>query len=129
MIKRENIRGRVALRNEVGVLRIEMRGDPSGEDIAACFNEAVAAGMVMLSMPAVIELSDYSGSIDWDAIRTIAAQDNWGTKTGDVPRVAYVTADATFDTVIKLIAALFPDSEHKSFTGVDAALAWAQRAA
>src|SRR5271166_4700800 len=121
MIKRENVRGLIAMRDEAGVLRVEVKGDPTGDDIAACFSEAVAAGIVRPPMPAVIELTDYSGNIAWETIRAIAGQRGWGAQAGDKPRVAYVTSDANFDTVIKLIAALFPDGEHRSFPAVDAA--------
>jgi hypothetical protein len=123
MIKRENIRGRLALRNENGVLRIEAKGDPSGDDVAALFNEALASGLITPPMPTVIELTDYSGNIDWDAIRAIAAQDGWRAGT-EQPRVAYVTTDANFASVIKLVAALFPNTEQKSFASLGAALAW-----
>jgi hypothetical protein len=108
------------------LMRVDVAGETLDNGIVDCFREAIAAGAVRPNMVCLVDLSDFSGGVDWTAIHTIAALVPWGSETDRPSRVAYVTKSAWFSAMLKLASVLFPKAQHRQFSGVQKALRWLQ---
>jgi hypothetical protein len=125
--------GRITLRSERGVLWIALEREPQSADIINCLQDAVAAGLLPSGSPTVVDLRDFSGTIDWTAVRAIrgmlpAGTGGAGGAQDPAPpslRVAYVTRDPLFDSVLKIIRDLFGFARHRYFRDPEQALLWA----
>jgi hypothetical protein len=124
--------GRITLRSERGVLWIKLEREPQSPDIVNCLRDAFAAGLVPMGSPTVVDLLDFSGTIDWPAVRTIRGMlpGDSGAEIGQSTvaprqRIAYVTRDPLFDAVLKIIGDLFGFARHRYFRDPERALLWA----
>ncbi|MDY0883522.1 hypothetical protein ACFPL7_11230 [Dongia soli] len=124
--------GRITLRSDRGVLWIKLEREPQSADIVNCLRDAFAAGLVPTASPTVVDLLDFSGTIDWPAVRIIRGMlpADRGTEIGrevapPSQRIAYVTRDPLFDTVLKIIGDLFGFARHRYFRDPERALLWA----
>lgn len=115
--------GRVVIRLADDILWVTIAGEPSGEEILDCFRRAMAAGLLRRSMRTVVDALDFIGVVDWECIRAIRDMADWG-GDGGVSRVAYVSRDLLFGSLIKLVSILFRRTSHQHFEDRDAALAW-----
>ncbi len=118
----------VELRVEDGILHAEAVGSATGAEARRALAEGLQQGWLRLSMPTLVDMTRFTGSIDWGAMRDIAAMAPWG-QPGDAPasppsRVAYVTRDSLFSLILKLMAAIFPHARHRAFPDRDGALRW-----
>jgi hypothetical protein len=117
---------RVTLSISGNLLRVDVAGETLDNGIVDCFHEAIAAGVVRPNMMCLVDLSDFTGGVDWTAIHAIAGLLPWGSEGGRASRVAYVTKSAWFSAMLKLASVLFPKSQHRQFSGVQKALQWLQ---
>jgi hypothetical protein len=108
------------------LMRVDVAGEALDGSIVDCFREAIAAGVVRPNMVCLVELSDFTGGVDWAAIHAIAELVPWGSEIGRPSRTAYVTKSAWFSAMLKLASVLFPKSQHRQFSGVQKALQWLQ---
>jgi len=121
---RSNGGNRVTLTIEGDFLRVDVAGDALDDSIVDCFREAIAAGAMRPNMVTLVDLSDFSGGVEWPAIHAIAALIPWGSESGRASRVAYVTKSAWFAALLKLVSVLFPKSQHRQFSSVNHAVQW-----
>ena len=117
---------RVTVSITVDLMRVDVAGETLDNGIVDCFREAIAAGAVRPNMVCLVDLSDFTGGVDWAAIHAIAALVPWGSEAGRPSRTAYVTKSAWFSAMLKLASVLFPKSQHRQFSGVQKALQWLQ---
>jgi len=116
--------GRVSVALAEGILRVSVEGDPPGECLVAAFRQGVAAGWITPSMPALVDLSHFIGSVDWAAVREVKTLAPWGTGPSGPTRVAYMVRNSMFGTLILATSALFVNARHRAFTNEADALAW-----
>jgi hypothetical protein len=105
-------------------MRIDVSGEALDEGIVGCFREALAQGVMRPNMLVLVDLSSFTGGIDWSAIHTIVALAPWGSEAGRASKVAYVSKSAWFSALIKLTSVLFPKTQHRQFSGVHHAMPW-----
>jgi hypothetical protein len=121
---RSNGGNRVKLTIEGDFLRVDVAGDALDDSIVDCFKEAIADGAMRPNMVTLVDLSDFSGGVEWPAIHKIAELIPWGSEIGRASRVAYVTKSAWVAALLKLVSVLFPKSQHRQFSGVNHAIQW-----
>lgn len=105
-------------------MRIDVTGETLDHGIVDCFRQALAEGAMRPNMLVLVDLSDFTGGIDWSSIHTIVDLAPWGSETGRASKVAYVNKSVWFSAMIKLTSVLFPKTEHRQFSGVHHALQW-----
>jgi hypothetical protein len=115
-------KARVLLKVTPKRLYVLCDGEPPGKCLSGAFGEAVRGGKIKHSMSALVDLSHYTGQVDWDHVKAVRDMAAWG-KDGD-SNVAYVVRDNIFHSVIKIAAALFTDTRHEPFLDRAAAEAW-----
>jgi hypothetical protein len=108
------------------LMRVDVAGETLDHSIVDCFREAIAAGVVRPNMVCLVDLSNFTGGVDWAAIHAIAELVPWGSESDRPSRTAYVTKSAWFSAMLKLASVLFPKSQHRQFSGVQKALQWLQ---
>ena len=97
-------------------------GEPAGKSISGVFGDAIRAGKVKHSLSALVDLSIFTGSVDWDHIVAVSKMAAWGKDSAT--SVAYVVRDNLFHNLIKIAATMFPDTRHQSFLDRGEAEAW-----
>ncbi len=118
-----SVHGTVTIRCADDILWVRLAGEPTGEELLECFRKAQAAGLLRLSMRTVVDVLDFIGVVDWEAIRVIRDMAPWGSD-GGASRVAYLSKDILFGSLIKLVGILFRQTRHKLFDDREAALSW-----
>ena len=107
-----------------GIAEIVVIGEPDGKTVLACISFAVTSGIMRLPMPVLVDVTEFSGSIDWQSVQAVAAMTNLKMPEGPPSRVAYFAQSGLVSLVIKLLSYLFPKSQHRLFFKRDEALAW-----
>lgn len=116
--------GGVFLKCKEGILWILIEREASAEDLVTCFKQAMSAGWLKLSMLTLVDLTKFTGAVDWGAIRTISKMARWGTDRGEISRVAYLVRDGQFNALVKIVSVLFPLSSHRAFSSAAHAMTW-----
>ena len=116
--------GGVFLRRKDSVLWILVEKEASAADLMTCLKQALQAGWMKLSMPTLVDLTRFTGAVDWGTIRMISKMARWGSDASEVSRVAYLVRDGQFNALVKIVSALFPLSSHRPFSNPEHALTW-----
>ena len=117
--------GEIDIRREAGLLHIRVSGDLHCRVVYEAVRDGYATGLIGLNIPTLVDLSDYTGSIEWAEIIRIAALAPWGASQGEAAgRVAYISPASLFGNIVKVVAGLFRRSRHRHFTSREPALAW-----
>jgi hypothetical protein len=116
--------GGVFLRRREGILWIMVEGEASGDNLVSAFRQALDRGVVDLWMPSLVDLTRFTGAVDWAAVRTVREMAAWGRGNKPKSRVAYVLRDQRVVALVKIIAVLFPRSTHRAFYDVAEAGRW-----
>jgi hypothetical protein len=103
-------------------LYVVAEGEPSGKSLVDTFREGIDKGAVHESMRTLVDMTRFTGAVEWSALHTIRDMGAWGSE-GDA-RVAYVVRNNVFDAVIKIVQILFPDARHRTFDNFTDAIAW-----
>lgn len=120
LISRGPDAGKISLKIGPECLMVLVDGEPDGDTLTACFEDALASGHSNIAMPTLVDLTRFYGQPDWKALRAVRDMAPWGKAC-----VAYVMrADAMPATAIKIAGALFANSQHRIFTNHADALAW-----
>jgi len=114
----------VSLHVEGGLLHIRILGDAPAGGLADCFREALATGVITDSMPALVDLTRFSGRVDWQSVRQISDLVPWGRDETRSSRVAYLSDSPWFGAILKVAAALYPRTAHRRFDDAPTALEW-----
>jgi hypothetical protein len=107
-------------------MQIDITGEALDSGIVDCFRQALTEGAMHPNMLVLVDLSNFTGGIDWSAIHTIIDLAPWGSEAGRASKVAYVNKSAWFSAMIKLTSVLFPKTEHRQFSSGQHALQWLQ---
>ncbi|WP_157089229.1 hypothetical protein [Oceanibaculum pacificum] len=118
------IHGSVTLAVQRDMLWISVTKEAAGEDLLECFRHALASGHLATKMPTLVDLSSFTGNVDWQAIDQIRQLAPWGTGKGPRSRVAYVSRDSFFRFMLKIVEVLFPMTSHRQFDDQAHALEW-----
>jgi hypothetical protein len=117
-------RGRILLRIVNDLLFVDIVGEPSGPDLVDCFRRALATGRLKPCMRTIVDLTDFSGAVDWRAIDTIARMAPWGRGRPGEARVAYIVRNQPFFLLIKAAWARFPLVQYRIFFSRTEAMVW-----
>lgn len=115
--------GRIALKAAGERLHVIVLGEPEGECLTGCFREGLDRGVLRPNMRALVDLTRFTGAVDWSAIYTVRVMAPWGNDK-DASRIAYVVRNNMFGALIKIAGVLFSNSRHRTFDDFDAAVAW-----
>lgn len=122
-----NPRDYADLRVEGAVLVVELAGAVP----LALVREALARGRqdgwITAARPSLIDLSHFTGNIDWAELRAISQMADWTPPGGRILPVAYVSDHALFIMLLKLVQVFFPWAQHRAFSRRDWALDWLMR--
>jgi hypothetical protein len=127
-ISDHTILGGVFLRKKCEILWVLVENEATGDNLVICFTRGLGRGVVDLASPALVDLTRFTGAVDWAAIRAVKDMAVWGRGARRKTRVAYLVRDGQFAALVKIIAALFPRSSHRAFYRLDEAVAWLLRA-
>jgi hypothetical protein len=116
--------GSVSLDFIDGILWVLVEGEPSGDDLQSCIKQALDAGVLGLNMNTIVDVTRFTGTVDWQAVRAIKDLAPWGTGGIEQPRIAYIARDDVFGMLIRIICALFPRCHHRLFLDKTVALEW-----
>jgi len=75
-------------------------------------------------MRTIVDLTNFSGAVDWRAIDTIARMAPWGRGRPGDARVAYIVRNQPFFLLIKAAWARFPLVQYRIFFSRREGLAW-----
>jgi len=124
LISENSPEGRVSAQLRDGILWISLEDEPAGDCLVGVFRRGIAAGWIKPSMPALVDLTRFIGSVDWAAIRTVRTMAPWGTGPSGDSLVAYIVRSSLFGTLIEVASALFVNAQHRAFTNEAEALDW-----
>ena len=117
----------VDLRIEDGIVQVKLSGAARLSQVRMALTTLRESGALAEAHPALVDLSEFSGSIDWTELRAISQMADWAPPGSRVMPVAYVSADSLFAMLIKLAQVFFPWAQHRSFPRRDWALEWLLR--
>lgn len=113
---------RVLLKVTPKRLYVLVDGEPAGKAISGVFSDAIRAGKINYSLSALVDLTLFTGSVDWDHIAAVSKMAPWGKDGTSI--VAYVVRSNIFHNLIKIAATMFPDTKQQSFLDRAEAEAW-----
>jgi hypothetical protein len=113
---------RVLLKVTAKRLYLLIDGEPPGKCLSGAFAEAMQSGKIRSSMAALVDLTHFTGEVDWSHVEAVRAMADWG-KDGD-SNVAYVVRNQMFHGLIKVARAMFADARHETFLNRADAVAW-----
>jgi hypothetical protein len=116
--------GGVFVRRRDGVLWVMVEGEASGDNLVSAFRQAIDQGVIDLWMPSFVDLTRFTGAVDWAAVRTVRDMAAWGRGHKPKSRVAYVLRDRRVVALVKIVAVLFPRSNHRAFYDFAEAARW-----
>ena len=114
--------GRVTLTIGGPYLHIQAEGEARGESLVRCVREALDAGLIHKNTRSLIDLTLFTGSIDWKALGDIRDMVPWG--EGRETRVAYLVRNSRFAAIVRVVEVLFGRMRHHTFASREKALAW-----
>jgi len=127
LISESSADGRVWAQLLDGILRISLEDEPAGDCLVAVFRQGIAAGWIKPSMLTLVDLTRFTGSVDWAAVRAVRTMAPWGSGPAGASRVVYVVRSSLFMTLIEVAIALFAKTQHRIFTNQAEALDWLRR--
>ena len=97
-------------------------GEPAGKSLSGVFGDAIRAGKIKHSLSALVDLTIFTGSVDWDHVVAVSKMAEWG--KNETSHVAYIVRDNIFHNLIKIAATMFPSTRQQSFLDRGDAEAW-----
>ena len=114
---------RIALKIDSKRLYVVVAGEPRGNDLTQCFREGLDKGLIRPSMRTLVDLTRFTGTVDWSAVFALRTLAPWGKDEGE-SRVAYVVRTNTFLPLLKIARVLFFRSHHRAFDNHADAIKW-----
>lgn len=113
---------RVLMKVTAKRLYLLLDGEPTGKCLSGVFAEAVRRGAIPYSMPALVDLTRFTGQVEWDHVEAVGRMAPWGTDGNS--NVAYVVRNHAFHKLIKVASVMFPATRHEIFLNRADAIAW-----
>ena len=126
VITRGNDFGRISLKADSDRLFVLIGGELHGAHFLECFREGLETGVLHPNMRTLVDLTGFTGAVDWGAVFTLRTLTSWGNKGVDQSRVAYVVRNDMFGALIKIVRVLFFNTQHRTFDNYVDAIAWLQ---
>lgn len=117
----------VDLRVEDDLLVMELVGAASLALVREALAKGRETGWIAAARPSLIDLSQFTGNIDWAELRAISQMTDWAPPGGHTLPVAYVSDHVLFIMLLKLVQVFFPWAQHRAFSRRDWALEWLMR--
>jgi len=105
-------------------LLITFTGEPPGHLLLDLFQDALARELLSPGMQTLVDMTQFIGVVDWQALTKLRGLASWETDTAPPPRTAYLLRENGAALLVKAAAALFPASDHQIFAERAAAIAW-----
>jgi hypothetical protein len=103
-------------------LHVVFDGEPDGACLTGVFAEARDAGLLTNDMWALVDITRFTGAIDWKAISALGEIMPKGGDT--INRNAYIVRDGITAAMTKISAALFTRTQHQPFSNEAEAREW-----
>jgi len=116
--------GYVDLRVDGQLLLVEVVGAAGVAQVREALATGRQAGWLGAAMPTLVDLSQFSGNVDWGELHTISRMADWPPTDGRSLPVAYVSDATLFALLMKLVQVFFPWARHRAFSRRDWALDW-----
>jgi hypothetical protein len=97
-------------------------GEPNTPDFSDIFGAAMATGHLRGTLAVLLNLSAFTGNVDWDTIKALYASIDW--HGIDSLHIAYVVRNQEFATLTKIAGVIFGSAQHRAFIDEAAAIAW-----
>jgi hypothetical protein len=124
-IRLDTAGGSVTLHIEDAVLVIELAGAARLGTLRRALEEGRRIGWLgQAAMPTLVDLSQFSGNVDWSELKAISTMADWPLPGGRQVPVAYVSEDTLFLMLVKAAQAFFPWALHRVFSRRDWAMEW-----
>lgn len=117
----------VDLRIEDDIVLVRLSGAVRIAQVREALAAMLESGAMAKPRPALVDLSEFSGPIDWTELRAISQMTDWAPPGSRTMPVAYVSGDSLFAMLIKLAQVFFPRAKHRAFARRDWALDWLYR--
>ena len=114
--------GRVTFTAGGPYLHICIEGEAQGDSFVHCVREALDAGLIDKNTRSLVDLTLFTGSVDWKAVGAVRDMVPWG--EGRETRVAYLVRNSRFAAIVKVAEVLFGGLRHRTFASREKALAW-----
>ena len=109
------------LRLEHDCLHLSAVGEPSGTDLLTVLNKAISSGSIVNHRKSIIDLSQFHGAMDWQAVRIARTMMGW---KDEGHRVAYVVPDEAMARWTKPLAPSFEKTIIATFGCLEESQAW-----
>lgn len=123
-IRLDSVGGHVALAVEDGLLLLELTGAARLGRVREALATARQAGWLDNALPTLVDLTGFSGNVDWEELRAITHMADWPPPDGRSLPVAYVSDATLVIMLVKVAQAFFPWARHRVFSRRDWALDW-----
>lgn len=111
-----------------GLLLVQLSGAARIAQVRAALTAMRQTGALTEALPTLVDLSEFSGAIDWAELRAISQMADWVPPGDNRPMpVAYVSGDSLFTMLVKLVQVFFPWARHRAFGRREWALEWLQQ--
>ena len=110
-----------ALQIEHDSLHLSAIGEPSGTDLLAVLHKAISSGSIVNHRNTIVDLSQFRGALDWQAVRVARAMMGW---EEEGHRVAYVVMDEATAKWTKPLATSFEKTKIDTFGSFEEAQTW-----
>lgn len=116
--------GGVFLKHKDDILWILIEKEACADNLVSCFRQALHVGWLKRSLPTLIDLTRFTGAVDWRAIRAISRLVGRQADRDQRSRVAYLLRGGQGNALVKIASAMFPLSTHRTFSKAEPALIW-----
>ncbi|MDG5494480.1 hypothetical protein [Niveispirillum sp. BGYR6] len=122
--------GYITFAKQADLVTVRLYFDAVSRDIVAGFKIAQQRGWLSPDNRLLVDLRQFTGSVDWGAIRELRALGPWIDDPAIRNVCAYILEPGDMRRLlINVLAALYPVMRHRSFTEETAALTWLTEAA
>lgn len=109
---------------ENDVIIFDICGAPDGDDIIKSAEDGLACGLLRPDHCALVDATDYTGAIDWKAIKHVSEMRDWNSRPQQPNPVAFVHKSKLFTFVVKVIGIFYPNNVFAVFQTRAEAFEW-----
>lgn len=109
---------------ENDVFIIDVCGAPNGDDIVKSVEDGLISGLLRPDRCALVDASEFTGAIDWQAIKNVSQMREWNSQPDRPNPVAFVHKSKLFTFVVKVIGIFYPTNIFAVFQTRAEAFEW-----